>query len=151
MTGSCKIQCWLKVNVDIFFLPGGKQSYVYGNMYLLKAGMERYICQSIPEQKETTSLKQRVKHWIEPFNRFQNTYVHIKSSLTTSCLIISSLSLNLSCRQFIRCVSSDLDSHFLDFSSNSLRLYQRKCRPEKNFFRSGSRDTSDVLCPKFQA
>lgn len=131
MIDFCKIQCWLKMSVDIFFLPEGKQSYVYGNMYLLKADVESYICQSIPEQKEITSLKQCVNHWIEPCNRFQNTYVHIKSSLTTSCLIISSFSLNLSCRQFIRCVSSGLDSHFLDFSSNSLSLYRRKCRPEK--------------------
>lgn len=57
MIDSCKIQRWLKMNVDIFFLPEGKQSYVYGNMYLLKADVESYICQSIPEQKETTSLK----------------------------------------------------------------------------------------------
>lgn len=62
MTDFCKIQCWLKVNADIFFLPEGKQNYVYGNLYLLEADMERYICQSIPEQKETTSLKQCVKH-----------------------------------------------------------------------------------------
>lgn len=151
MTDSCKIPCWLKVNADIFFLPEGKQSYMYGNMYLLETGMERHICQSISEQKETTRVKQCVKHWIEPCNRFQSMYVRIKSSLTTSCLIISSLSLNLSCRQFIRCVSSGLDSHFFDFSSNSLSLYQRKYRPEKKFLRLGSRETLDVLCPMLQA
>lgn len=131
------------------FLKGNKVMCMETCIWL-EGGMERYICQSSLEQKETTSVKQCVKRRIQPSNRFQNTYVHIKTILTTSCLIISSLSLNLSCRQFMRCVSSDLASHFLDFSSNSLSLYQRKCRPEKIFLRSGSKDTSDV-CPMFQA
>jgi len=104
---------------------------VYENICLLEVGMETCICQSIPEQKKNISLKQCMKHSTEPSNRFQNMYVHIKGNLTTSCLIISSLSLNLSCRQLIRCVSSDLDSHFLDFSSNSLSLCQRKNADQK--------------------
>lgn len=129
MIDSCKIQCWLVANAEIFFLPEGKVTCMETSIYWKLVW--KHTCQSIPEQKESIRLEQCVKHRTEPSNRFQNMYVHIKGNLTTSCLIISSLSLNLSCRQLIRCVSSDLDSHFLDFSSNSLSLYQRKRRPEK--------------------
>lgn len=104
----------------------GKESDTYGKMYFLEVSMATYISQSAPEQKENI-----IERMCETQNRAKNIYVHIKGNLTTNSLIIFSLSLNLSCRQLIRCVSSDLDSHFLESSSKSLSLFQRKCRSEK--------------------
>lgn len=117
-------ECWN-------FLPSYRERKLCVWKHLFAGSWNGNIYLSKYSRTESISLKQRVKHCIEPSNRFQTMYVHIKWNLTASWLIISSLSLNLSCRQLIRCVSSDLDSHFLDCSSNSLSLYQRKCRPEK--------------------
>lgn len=80
MIDSCKIQCWLKVNAEIFFLPKGKESYMYGNIYLLEVGMETYICQIIPEQKERISLKQCVKRWIV-FPTDSKIYMYIQKEI----------------------------------------------------------------------
>lgn len=114
------------MNAEIFFLPEGKKNlYVlwYVNIFMLNTYRAERKYQSEAMCKTLNSA----------LNRCQNTYHHVKVYLTTSCLIISSLSLSLSCRQLIRCISSGLDSGFLVFSSNFLSLCQRKDADQQKF------------------
>lgn len=79
MIDSCKIQCWLKVNTEIFFLPERKEMlhvwrhlFVgswYGNIYLSKySGTERKY-QSGAMYETLNRAFQQIPKYVCPYKR----------------------------------------------------------------------------------